>query len=105
VWLQVVTVSGRTAALVSKYRPHCPILCATPDDGVARKLQMYRGLHAVVVPPGSSVAQCKRLAIAAAKVHGIAESGDRVVSVHGAHTMPGGDSGQAGVQVTMAHVL
>lgn len=93
-------MSGRTARLLAKYRPHCPILCATSDAAVARQLQMYRGLHAVLVPPGSPTAEYKRAALRSAKAHGIVEAGDRVVAVQGAHTLPG----QWGVTVTMSHV-
>ena len=93
--------SGRTATLMSKYRPNCPIICVTSNDTVARKLQMYRGLHAIKVPVGTSVRECKRVALTTAKTHGIAEKGDRVVAVHGSHSMPG----EAGVQITMTHML
>ena len=58
-------------------------------------------MHAVIVPATASVADCKRLALVAAKSHGIAEKGDRVVSVQGARDMPS----QPGIVVTMGHVL
>lgn len=96
-----VTNTGRTAQLLSKYRPHCPILCATNDEAVARQLQMYRGLHAVMVPRDASINDAKRLTLTAAKAHGIVDSGDRVVAVHGAHNMPG----QQGIAITMTHVV
>lgn len=97
----VVTVTGRTAMLLSKYRPPCPIVCVTSDEAVARQLQMFRGLHAVVVPQATSLANCKRAALQTAKDHGIALSGDRAVTVHGALTA----ADQPGLHVTMSHVL
>merc|ERR1712000_539775 len=39
----VLTTTGKTSLLVSKYRPHCPILTVTRDDMVARQMQMHRG--------------------------------------------------------------
>ena len=39
----VLTTSGATSHLVSKYRPQCPILTVTRFDQVARQLQLYRG--------------------------------------------------------------
>ena len=39
----VLTTSGATSHLVSKYKPQCPILTVTRFDQVARQLQLYRG--------------------------------------------------------------
>jgi len=39
----VLTTSGATAHMVSKYKPHCPILSVTRYDRPARQMQLYRG--------------------------------------------------------------
>merc|ERR1711942_391074 len=39
----VLTTSGATAHMVSKYKPHCPILSVTRFDRPARQIQLYRG--------------------------------------------------------------
>merc|ERR1739844_293536 len=39
----VLTTSGVTSHVVSKYKPHCPILSVTRFDRVARQMQLYRG--------------------------------------------------------------
>merc|ERR1719206_1706557 len=39
----VLTASGATAHMVSKYKPHCPILSVTRFDRPARQMQLYRG--------------------------------------------------------------
>jgi len=39
----VLTTSGTTSHLVSKYKPHCPILSVTRFPQVARQMQIYRG--------------------------------------------------------------
>merc|ERR1711994_1167014 len=38
----VLTTSGKTAHVVSKYRPLCPILAVTRFDQVSRQMQLYR---------------------------------------------------------------
>ena len=40
----VLTTSGKTAHVISKYKPLCPILAVTRHDQVARQMQLYRGL-------------------------------------------------------------
>ena len=39
----VLTTSGATSHIVSKYKPHCPILTVTRYPQVARQLQVFRG--------------------------------------------------------------
>ena len=40
----VLTVSGRTAHLISKYRPKCPIIAITQNLQIARQCHLYRGI-------------------------------------------------------------
>jgi len=39
----VLTTTGKTSHIVSKYKPQCPILSVTRFDQVARQMQIYRG--------------------------------------------------------------
>ena len=50
-------MSGRTADLIGKYRPPCPVLLVTSNVSVARTLQLRRGVHACLVPPDLSFAE------------------------------------------------
>ncbi|KAF9180380.1 Pyruvate kinase, partial [Haplosporangium sp. Z 767] len=41
----VLTTSGTTARLVSKYRPMCPIICLTRNASTARQVHLNRGCY------------------------------------------------------------
>jgi pyruvate kinase len=103
----VLSLSGRTAAAVAKYRPAVPVLCLVADEAVAHSLQLCRGVHAVLVQPGEmppgasthSVPALRTLAMGYVKSWGLAREGDRVVLCHGS----GADMTE-GVCVTVAKV-
>ena len=103
----VLSLSGRTAAAVAKYRPPVPVLCLVTDDVVARALQLTRGVHAVLVRRDEldgadphNVPHMKALALEMVKKWGIAKVGDRVIVLHG----HGADMTE-GTAVTIAKVL
>eukprot|EP00461_Guttulinopsis_vulgaris_P000720 UN00720 len=45
----VFSISGRSARMVSKYRPQCPIICVTTDPVTARQAHLSRGIFPVLV--------------------------------------------------------
>jgi len=78
-----LTESGRTARLVSKYKPRMPVLCATTDEQVARQCLVLRGCYPMVV--GSMVGSASLIArcLATAKVNGLCKTSDVCVVVSG----------------------
>merc|ERR1711973_601665 len=86
----VLTTSGATSHLVSKYKPHCPILTVTRFDQVARQLQLYRGciplLYEKARPEGAwmdDVDARVQYAIDFGKQSKFISSGDNVVVITG----------------------
>jgi len=86
----VLTTSGATAHLVSKYKPQCPILTVTRFDQVARQLQLYRGciplLYDQARPEGAwmdDVDARVQYAIDFGKRSKFVASGDNVVVITG----------------------
>ena len=100
----VVSVSGRTAALVAKYRPQVPIVCLVSDEAVARQLQLRRGVHAFLVTAAeldgaaASPGKLRNLAMGFVKSYTAAKKGDRVVMVSNL-----GDAPSIAVTVAQVH--
>jgi pyruvate kinase len=53
--IAVFTVSGRTALILSKYRPQVPILAFTPSLATYRKMNLYWGVIPHLVEPVSTI--------------------------------------------------
>lgn len=77
-----LTESGRTAHLISKYRPSVSVLCVTPDEQVARQSLVYRSLYPVVLPAGSDITKIDST-LNYATAHGFAAAGELVVVTSG----------------------
>lgn len=80
------TQTGSTANMVSKYRPSSPIIAATPDIHVARRLSLWWGVYPVLVPHANTIDEMLDLVIEAAKATGLVKSGERVVITAGVRT-------------------
>jgi pyruvate kinase len=79
------TESGRTSILISRYRPHTPILALTPSDLVQRRLALYYGIVPMVVQQFESVDHILRTAVAMARMSRLARRGDKIVITAGSH--------------------
>ncbi len=88
--IMTATASGRTARAVARYRPHRPILAATPYPTVQRQLMLSWGIIPMLSPYSRRISEMVQTSIAMAVHHGYIEEGSRVVITAGvANTMPG----------------
>ncbi len=74
-----LTKTGATARNVSKYRPAIPILAATSQVDVARRLQLVWGVHPLIVLSLPSARQNFEAALNLAQEQGLVRAGDLVV--------------------------
>jgi len=78
-----LTDSGKTAMLVSKYRPSCPILAVTSNPRVCRQLLVCRGAVPFLVSSMQGTNEVFKKAIAYAKHRHLIVSGDKIVLTSG----------------------
>jgi pyruvate kinase len=78
-----LTESGRTAHLISKYRPNCPVLCVSTSDQVARQSLLFRSVYPFVLGQAEHNALKIEHAIEYAKHHAFVAPGDLVVVTSG----------------------
>ncbi|HEY8549341.1 MAG TPA: pyruvate kinase [Vicinamibacterales bacterium] len=72
-----VTRHGRTARMLSAFRPAVPVYAITPDAAVARRLTMFRGVHPLVAEFDSTGVSAERHLLE----RGLLRAGDCVVFV------------------------
>ncbi len=78
-----VTKRGKTARLISKYRPAFPIIGCTTDADNQRKMNLSWGVTPLVIDEETNTDALFAKAVAAAKAHGIVQDGDLVVITAG----------------------
>jgi pyruvate kinase len=79
------TESGRTSILISRCRPHTPILALTPSDLIQRRLALYFGIIPMVIQQFESVDHILRTAVAMARMSHLARRGDKIIITAGSH--------------------
>ena len=72
-----VTKSGKTARMLSKYRPKCPIIGCTPVKKVARQINLSWGVQPLLIGEENNTDDLFEHAVDAAKKHGYVKDGDR----------------------------
>ncbi|KEG11772.1 pyruvate kinase 2 [Trypanosoma grayi] len=92
--LLVLSNSGRSARLTSKYRPDCPIICVTTRMRTCRQLNVTRSVESVFYDAercGADEDKENRvqLGVESAKKKGYVVPGDIVVAVHADHKVKG----------------
>lgn len=77
------TMSGLTARMVARHRPPMPIIAVTPSEATLYRLALVWGVEGVRVPHFQSTDEMVRLMVEAARQHGLAAPGDRLVLTAG----------------------
>ncbi|MEB3300206.1 MAG: pyruvate kinase [Candidatus Sericytochromatia bacterium] len=77
------TYSGSSARMVSKYRPSCPILAATPHVATTRHLALVWGVEAVLVPETATTDELFQETLKVVTQRGFVDHGDIVLLVAG----------------------
>ena len=89
-----VTTSGRTARMVSRYRPFCPIVACTTDPVVLRQLKMSWGVTPVLIDVEHDTFELFDHAIEAIEKEGYVKKGELTVLTAG---VPLGISGTTNI--------
>lgn len=78
-----VTKSGKTARLISKYRPACPIISGTTDEKVMRQMNLYWGVQPILVEEKDNTDELFDHVVNVAREHGLVKNGDLTVITAG----------------------
>ncbi|QAT43922.1 pyruvate kinase [Aminipila luticellarii] len=78
-----VTASGRTAHMISRYRPDCPVIGCTSNACVWRQLNLAWGVTPLIIPEYQNTRDLFNSAVAAASKAGYVKTGEIVVLTAG----------------------
>lgn len=78
-----VTKTGKTARMISKYRPKCPIIGCTPIEKVSRQLNLSWGVQPLVIPEEDNTDDLFEHAVDAARDAGFVKNGEVTVITAG----------------------
>ncbi len=78
-----VTMNGKTAQVISAYRPNCPIIAVTVNPKACRQLNLSWGIRPVLAQKKSSTDELFLYAIEKALETGLVSKGDTVVITTG----------------------
>jgi pyruvate kinase len=78
----VMSETGISARLASKYRPQATIIVVTSNQAVARRLQLQYGIRVHAIPKNMDLQEAISSAVKRGYKWGLVSKGDRVVVVH-----------------------
>ena len=99
-----VTKSGRTARMISKYRPNCPIICCATEARVCRRLALSWGVIPLTIEEAHNTDDLFERAVEAGEKAGLLHDGELVVMTAG---VPLGISGTTNLMKVhvVGHIL
>lgn len=102
----IVTVSksGKTARMISKYRPSCPIIGCSPIEKVCRQINLSWGVQPLLIPEENNVDDLFEDAVNAAQKKGYVKNGEITVITAGVPLGVSGTTNLVKVQV-VGHIL
>lgn len=77
----VMTKSGRTARILSSFRPACPVIAATMDHVGMRQLKLFWGIQPVAAEQVETPEELLDYALKRAKDSKLVKKGDKVIAV------------------------
>lgn len=78
-----VSKSGRTARMISRFRPECPIISGTTDPKVCRQMNLSWGVRPIMVEEQSNTDELFDHVVSVASAAGLVDNGDIVVITTG----------------------
>lgn len=94
-----VTKSGRSARMISKYRPQCAIISGTTEKKVCRQLNMSWGVVPILIDEKKDIFELFKHAIDTAQNKGRLKKGDLVVLTSGVPLGVSGTTNMLKVQI------
>ena len=99
-----VSKSGRTARMISKFRPTCPIIACTMSPKVYRQLNLSWGVMPLIIEEKGTTDDLFETAVEAAQEQGCVKQGDVTVITAGVPLGVSGTTNMIKVQV-VGHIL
>lgn len=99
-----VSKSGRTARMISKFRPTCPIIASTMSQQVFRQLNLSWGVMPIIIQEKGTTDDLFETAVEAAQEAGYVKQGDVTVITAGVPLGVSGTTNMIKVQV-VGHIL
>lgn len=99
-----VTKSGKTARMISKFRPNCPIICCTTSASVCRQMNLSWGIQPVRMDEKKTTDELFETAVDTAVESGLLKNGELAVITAGVPLGISGTTNMMKVQVA-GHIL